>query len=152
MMKWVNRKKFEKMFAPFNDSGTQIWVIAKVKKLPLEIVNMTVRLADLYFIKYIRICDETLAASSVNYPKRPKVPITTMNHQTAIGIQVIYSMEYHTINFFDINSPIKGFGSKMMDAVFQGFSNEWQPAVAMDWSNGFWNRMKEKNRPGEWVL
>lgn len=151
-MKWIKRKEFEKMFAPFNDNGTQIWVIARVKKLPLEIVNMAVRLAHLDFINYVRVCDETLAASSENYPKRPKVPITTMNHETSIGIQVIYSMEYQTINFFDINSPIKGFGSKMVDAVFQDFSNEWQPAVAMDWSNGFWDKMKEKYRPGEWVL
>lgn len=152
MIKWIKRKEFEKMFAPFNENGTQIWVIARVKKLPLEIVTIAVRIACLDFIKYVRVCDETLAASSENYPKRPKVPITTMNHETAIGIQLIYSTTYQTINFFDINSPEKGFGGKMVDAVFQDFSQEWLPAVAMDWSNGFWGRMKEKYRSGEWVL
>jgi hypothetical protein len=152
MVKWVKRKEFEKIFAPFNDNGTQIWVIARVKKLPLEIVNMAIRIASLDFINYVRVCDETLAASSENYPKRPKVPITRMNHETAIGIQLIYSTTYQTINFFDINSHEKGFGGKMVDAVFQDFSQEWQPAVAMDWSNGFWDRMKEKYRAGEWVL
>jgi hypothetical protein len=48
-MKWVKRKEFEKKFAPFNNNGTQIWVIARVKKLPLEIINMPVRLAYLDF-------------------------------------------------------------------------------------------------------
>jgi len=40
-----------------------------VKKLPVEIVDMAIRLTDLEFIKYVRICDETLSASSENYPK-----------------------------------------------------------------------------------
>lgn len=75
-----------------------------------------------------------------------------MNHETAIGIQIIYSTEYKTINFFDINSPKKGFGGKMVDAIFQDFSHDWQPAVAMDWSNGFWDRMKKKYRKDEWIL
>lgn len=152
MDKWIKKKEFEIVFAPFNDNGTQIWVISRVKKLPVEIVNMAVRLASLDFINYVRICDETLAASSKNYPKRPKVPITNMNHETAIGIQVLYDTKYKTINFFDINSPKKGYGGKMVDAVFQGFSEDWQPAVAMDWSNGFWDKMKKKYRQGEWVL
>jgi hypothetical protein len=113
---------------------------------------MAVRLAKLDFINYVRICDETLAASSENYSKRSKVPITNMNHQTAIGIQIIYNSEYKTIDFFDINSPKKGLGSKMVDAVFYDFSKDWKPAVTMDWSNGFWDKMKEKYRQGEWIL
>jgi len=152
MDKWLNKKEFAKGFEPYNDEETQVWVISRIKKLPAEIVKMAIRLSDLDFIKYVRICEDTLAASSENYPNRPKVPITKMNHETAIGIQIIYSTEYKTINFFDINSPKKGFGSKMVEAVFQDFSHNWQPAVAMDWSNGFWDRMKEKYRKGEWIL
>lgn len=152
MEKWLNKKKFEKEFAPFVENGTQIWVVSRVKKLPAEIVKMAIRLAQLDFINYVRICDETLAASNENYPNRPKVPITKMNHETAIGIQIIYSIKYKTINFFDINSPKKGYGGKMVDAVFDGFSKSWAPAVAMDWSNGFWNKMKEKYRKDEWVF
>lgn len=129
MNKWIKRKEFENIFAPFNANGTQIWVISRIKKLPVEIVNMAVRLAKLDFIKYVRMCDET-----------------------AIGIKVLYDTKYKTIDFYDINSPKKGFGGKMVDAVFQDFSKDWQPAVVMDWSNGFWDRMKEKYRQGEWVL
>ena len=67
MKKWIERKEFEKEFAPLNKSGTQIWVITRVKKLPIEIVNMAIRLANLDFINFVRICDETLSASSENY-------------------------------------------------------------------------------------
>ena len=144
MKKLIVRKEFKKVFEPYNKNDTQIWVITRVKTLPNEIINMAIRLADLEFINYVRICDETLSASSKNYPKRPKVPITNMNHETAIGIQVLYSTTYKTIDFFDINSPIKGNGSKMVDAILKDFPIDWQPAVVMDWSNGFWDKMKEK--------
>lgn len=152
MNKWVNRKEFVKIFAPFNDGGTQIWVITRVKKLPAEIVKMAVRLAELDFIKYVRICDETLAASSENYPNRPKVPITTMSHDTAIGVQILYSSKYKLIDFFDINSPIKGEGSKMVEAVLKDLPEDWRPAVVMDWSGGFWDKMKKKHCNFEWIM
>jgi len=73
MDNWLNKKEFEKIFEPYNEKGSQIWVISRIKKLPAETVKMATRLADLDFIKYVRICDETLAASSENYPNRPKV-------------------------------------------------------------------------------
>ena len=151
MSRWLKKKEFEKLFLSFNDNGTQIWVISRVKQLPIEIVNMAIRLAELDFIRYVRICDETLAASSENYPNRPKVPITYMNHDTAIGIQVLYSPVYKTIDFYDINSPVKGNGSKMADAILQDFPKDWQPTVTMDWSNGFWDKMKEKYDHLEWM-
>lgn len=151
MDKWLDKKTFEAEFAPFTDNGTQIWVIAKVKKLPLEIVKMAIRLANLDFINYVRVCPETLAASSENHSKRPKVPICEVGHETAIGIHILYSSDYKTIDFYDINSPKKGFGGKMVEAVFNDFPKDWQPAVLMDWSDGFWDRMKEKHRPDQWL-
>lgn len=152
MKKWIVRKEFEKIFDHYNGKTTQIWVITRVKKLPVEIIDMATRLADLEFIKYVRICDETLSASSENYPKRPKVPVTHMNHETAIGIQILYSTTHKTIDFFDINSPIKGNGSKLVDAILFDFPTNWQPAVVMDWSNGFWDKMKEKYNKIEWIM
>ena len=152
MKKWIVKKEFEKTFAPYNEAGVQIWVITRVKRLPVEIIKMAVRLADLEFIKFVRICDETLSASSENYPKRPKVPITNMNHEKAVGIQILYSTAYNTIDFFDINSPIKGNGSKMVDALLKDFPSDWQPAIIMDWSSGFWAKMKEKYNKLEWIM
>jgi hypothetical protein len=151
MKTWIKRKEFERLFLTYNDSGKQIWVITRVKKLPKEIVEMAIRLADLNFINYIRICDETISASSENYPNRPKVPITKMNHETAIGVQILYSLSHKYINCFDINSPIKGYGSKMVDAILKDFPKDWQPTVVMDWSNGFWDRMKEKHNELDWI-
>jgi len=147
-----SRKELEQLFLPYNEKGKQIWVITKVKKLPGEIVNMALRLAELDFISYIRICNKTLAASSENYHKRPKVPVTIMNHPTAIGIQILYNVESKYIDFFDINSPEKGNGSKMVDAVLTNFPLNWQATVVMDLSNGFWNRMKQKHPECNWMM
>ena len=151
MTKWIKRKEFEKIFLPFNENGKQVWIIGRVKELSLPIVNMALNLVALDFIKYVRICDETLAASSENYPNRLKVPITNMNHETAIGVQILYSLTHKYINFFDINSPIKGNGSKMVDAILKDFPKDWQPTVVMDWSSGFWDRMKEKYNELDWI-
>lgn len=148
----MKRKEFEILFKDFNQNGKQVWVINRVKELPVEIVTMAKNLAELEFLKFIRITDESLSASSENYPNRPKVPITHMNHDTAIGIQILYSPEYKSINFFDINSPVKGNGSKMVDAILKDLPKDWQPAVVMDWSDGFWNKMKEKYNNVEWIM
>lgn len=113
---------------------------------------MAKNLAELDFLKFIRISDESLSASSENYPNRPKVPVTHMNYDTAIGIQILYSTNYKTIDFFEINSPIKGHGSKMVDAIFKDFPDDWQMAVVMDWSEGFWDKMKEKHNKIEWIM
>jgi hypothetical protein len=148
----MKRKEFDKEFLTYNENGKQVWVITKVKELPTEIVTMAKNLADLDFIKYVRISDESLSASSENYPNRPKVPVTHMNHDTAIGIQILYSTDYKTINFFDINSPVKGNGSKMVDAILKDLPKDWQPAVVMDWSDGFWDKMEEKYKNFEWIM
>lgn len=148
----MKRKEFEKEFLTYNENGKQVWVITKVKELPPEIVAMAKNLADLDFIKFVRVSDESLSASSENYPNRPKVPITHMNHDTAIGIQILYSTDYKTIDFFDINSPVKGNGSKMVDAILKDLPKDWQPAVVMDWSDGFWDKMKEKYKNIEWLM
>jgi hypothetical protein len=148
----MKRKEFEEEFLTYNLNRIQVWFITKVKELPIEIVNMAKNLSELDFLKFIRISDDSLSASSENYPKRPKVPITDMNHGTAVGIQILYSSDHKTIDFFEINTPIKGLGSKMVDAIFKDFPDDWQPAVVMDWSNGFWDKMKEKYNKMDWIM
>lgn len=151
MKNFIKRKDFEKTFATHNKRNIQIWVISRIKELPPEIIHMTLKLAELECIHYIRICDETLSASSENYPNRPKVSITHMSHPTAIGVKILYSIQYKTIDFFDINSPIKGNGSKMVDATLNNFPKDWQPSIIMGFSDGFWKRMVKKYRHLDWI-
>lgn len=149
----MTRRQFDKIFKEFEaEHETQIWVITRVKKLPKEIVQMAMNLANLDFINYVRICDETLAASNENYPKRPKVPITDENHETATGVKLLYHTKYKTIDFFEINSRIKGNRTKMVDALLKDFPENWNPCVSFDWSNGFWDKMKNRHKNLEWLM
>ena len=150
-MENIKRKEFEAMFLPHIQSGKQIWVITKIKELPIEIIRFAINLAELDFVKFIRIDSQSIAASSENHPNRSKVPINQMNHPTAIGIEILYDLEYKTIDFYDINSPVKGYGGKMADAVLKDFPQGWSPLVFMDWSDGFWDRMKEKYKHLDWM-
>jgi hypothetical protein len=45
-----------------------------------------------------------------------------------------------------MNSPVKGYGSKMVDAVISALPEDWSTVVVMDWSGGFWEKMQEKHR------
>jgi len=40
----------------------------------------------------------------------------------------------------------------MVDAVLTDFPKDWQPSVLMDWSNGFWDKMKVKYSDLEWTM
>lgn len=147
----IKRKEFEAMFLPFEQSGTQIWVITKIKELPIEIIRFATNLAELDFIRFIRVDTNGIAASSENHSKRPKVPVNQMNHPSAIGIEILYDLDYKTIDFYDINSPIKGNGGKMVEAILKDFPKGWSPVVIMDWSDGFWDRIKEKYKHLDWM-
>jgi len=148
----ITRKEFNKVFKPYNDQGKQIWVVTGVNELDDLIVKMAINLAELDFIKYVRICDKYLAASSENYPKRPKVPVTIDGHQSAFGIEIIYHLHYKIVDFYSINSPVKGYGGKMVEAIMSDLPHDWQPSVTMDWSNGFWDKMAEKYPEYDWML
>lgn len=147
----IKRKEIENMLLPMKNSGKDIWVIHRIKELPIEIVNMAINLAALDFIKYVKLTDGEIVASNEIQGTRVKNPITTMNHPTAIGISILYSYSYKYINFYEINSPIKGNGSKMVDAVFTYFPKDWQATVVMDWSGGFWKKMQKKYKKIDWI-
>lgn len=140
----MQRKEFETIFLQLKNDGKQIHVVTKVKQLPYDIVGIAVRLAELDFIRYVRICDKSIMASSENNPDKPLMPIVTVNHDTAIGVQIIYDLQYRFVSFLAINSPSKGHGGRMVDAIFDDFPHGWHSSVARGWSNGFWKRMMQK--------
>jgi hypothetical protein len=65
-------------------------------------------------------------------------------HPTAIKLSLVLDFAYKYIQFFEITTPIKGYGRKMVDAVLRDLPKRWSGIVVMDWSNGFWEKMKER--------
>ncbi len=145
----IRRKDFVKQLARV-ENHSKIWVVSTVKEIPEHIIAMAIRLADLDFINYVRISGDELSASNENYPNRPKVPLVHSNFSNATGIQVYYNTEIDYIDMYDINSPIKGNGSIMVEAILKDYPKDWSVNVFMDTSGGFWKKMEKKYNKIKW--
>lgn len=146
----ITSKEFNRQFLPFNEIGKHIWIMPNINILPKEIVDMALNLLQLHFINYLQITDSTLAASSQIDNIRLKSPLTTIGHPTAIGVKISYNITFKALSFVNINSPIKGNGSKMVDAILRDLPMEWQLMVDKDWSDGFWAKMRAKYPMYSW--
>jgi hypothetical protein len=115
-----------------------------VKAIHPVVERLTRELAELDFIKFIRITPENIQASNELSEGRFKIPITKPDHPTAIGVYLIIDISFNDIQFYEITSSVKGCGGKMVEAVMKALLNDWQTVVVMDWSHGFWDNMKKK--------
>lgn len=132
----------------FEELGTKvkITVSKKVKEIHLVVKHIVDNLAELDFIHFIRVSPEFLQASNEVTEGRIKIPVTKPDHPTAIGAYLIIDIAYKNIQFYEITSAIKGCGGKMVDAVLKALPKDWNGVVVMDWSHGFWDKMKEKHK------
>lgn len=146
------RKDAESAFAKLNENGKSVWMIHKIKDIPTEMLNVAFRLAALDCIKFVRITNDSISASNEIEGSKNKIPVTKMNHTSAIGIKIIFHYELKILEFYEINSPIKGNGSKMVDSVFVDFPFDWQACVVMDWSCGFWDKIKARYGKINWMI
>ncbi|OPL09772.1 MAG: hypothetical protein AVO34_04980 [Firmicutes bacterium ML8_F2] len=133
------------------NDDTQIWALKKVKTIH-PIVESTVKnLAGLEIIKFIRITGNSIQASSELSGNKLKVPATKPFHPTAAGVHLIYDFEFKTMEFYELNSPAKGWGEKMVNASLQSLPKDWEVALVFDWSNGFWDKMEQKYNHVRWL-
>ena len=124
---------------------SKIRVIKKLKSIHPVVENIALNLAELDIIKYITISEDYIKASSEITTGRNKIPITKIDHPTAVGVSLLLELDYKVIQFYEMNSPVKGYGSKMVDAVIRALPEDWSAVVVMDWSGGFWDKMREKH-------
>lgn len=54
----ILKKEFSNIFKSYHDRDTQIWVPKGVSELDDLVIKLAIKLADLDFIKYVRICDQ----------------------------------------------------------------------------------------------
>jgi len=126
--------------------ASKIRYVKKIKSVHPVVENIARNLAKIDIIKYIMISKDYIKASNEITTGRNKIPITEIDHPTAIGVSLILELDYKVIQFYEINSPVKGYGSKMVDAVISALPEDWSAVVVMDWSGGFWKNMGEKHR------
>jgi transposase-like protein len=156
LIKIKSKKQHEKnllsqLIKDLNTDDKQVWALKKIKDID-PIVEQCVRnLCKLRPLKYIKITEDSIIASNQIEGSRDKIPITKPYHPTAIGIHLIYDCQFKTLEFFEINSPIKGWGEEMVKAALNRLPSDWQPTVVMDWSDGFWDKMKVQYNNLNWL-
>ena len=109
------------------------------------VLQIAENLADIDVIRIVRISPGFLQASSETGGAR-KTPVTTIGHPTAVGVSLILEPDREEIQFFEITSAVKGYGSRMVDAIMNALPERWLAAVLMDWSYGFWQVMEKRYR------
>jgi len=77
------------------------------------------------------------AQIAVSRKAHPLHPVTKPGHPTAIGVSLIMEEDREEIQFYEITSAVKGYGSKMVEAVLNALPKKWEAIVVMDWSGGF---------------
>jgi hypothetical protein len=123
---------------------SKIRYIHKIKPVNPIVENIAQNLAEIDIINYVTISRDYIKASSEITTGRSKIPITKADHPSAVGVSLILEIDHKVIQFYEINSPIKGYGAKMVDAVMRALPEDWSAVVVMDWSGGFWEKMREK--------
>ena len=127
-------------------SKAEIMISKKIRDLHPVVEHIVNNLAAIEPIRFIRISPDFIQASSEATQGRVKNPITKPGHPSAIGLSLIVDYAYQDIHFFEMNSPIRGYGGMMVEAVLRDLPKEWRGVVVMDWSDGFWDKMKMKYR------
>ena len=140
-MKYKSVSEFKKSI-----TTADIFVSNKIHKIHPIVEKISKNLSDIDLIKFIRIKPDMILASSEVTEGRAKIPITKPDHPTAVGLSLLIDFAYNNVQFYEINSPIKGYGRKMVDAVFKSLPKNWYGVVIMDWSRGFWEKMQKSHK------
>ena len=125
--------------------GKDIFVAHNVRTIPPVVDNMVRNLLGIDLIQYARVSKEDIQASNdIKVSGRTKIPISTHGHPTAVGIHVVLEIHQKAVHFYEITSAVKGYGERMVEAVSKSIPDDWDAAVFIDISGGFWDKMVKK--------
>ena len=121
--------------------GKRIFKAANVKNPHQVFLDLAKSLSQIEILHFIKIYDGRLCASNLLSTDKKKRPVTTMNQECVIGVELVIDPDSSTVQFYSLASSQQGYGRKIVDAVVRGTPDDWNLVVVMDWSGGFWDRM-----------
>ena len=124
--------------------GKRIFKATNVKKPHPVFLDLAESLSHIDELNFIKIYNERLCASNQLSTNKKKHPVTTMNQEGIIGVELHIDPAITTVQFFSLASYQKGYGRKIVDAVVRGIPDDWNILVVMYYSGGFWDRMLEE--------
>ena len=125
--------------------GKQIFVAAGVKNIHPVMDQIVNHLFEIDIIQHVRVTPTDIQASNdIAIKGKTKIPISTPSHPTAIGVHLILEPAEKSVQFYEIASSTKGYGERIVQAVFDSIPEDWEALVIMDYSDGFWDKMIER--------
>ena len=100
-------------------------------------------LAQIDIIRYIKVRPDFLAASN-EIKGGSRDPVAEPHHPTATGVSLIVDFQPRFAVLRNHCRTCKGYGQKMVAAVLDGLPEDWEVCIVVDWSGGFWEKMKAK--------
>lgn len=116
----------------------------KIKTIPPIFLELAKNLSNVLILRFIKIYNDRLCASNLLSTDGRKEPIVDTDRTDLVGVELLVDPAFKTIQFFSIVSFKKGNGRKMVAAVVEATPEDWSLAVVMDWSGGFWEKMREE--------
>jgi hypothetical protein len=124
--------------------GDRIFKATNVKKIHPIFFGLAERLSGVGILRFIKIYNDRLCASNLLSDNGKKDPLVEASRKDLVGVELLIDPAFKTVQFFSIVSFKKGNGRKMVAAVVEATPEDWQLAVVMDWSGGFWEKMVEE--------
>ena len=126
--------------------GKRIFKATNVSKKSIHPIYLQIAesLCHIDILNYIKIYNDSLCASNQLSTDKKKRPVTTMNQEGVIGVELLIDPSICTVQFYSLASSQKGYGRKIVNAVVEATPADWNIVVVMDWSGGFWDRMLEQ--------
>jgi hypothetical protein len=125
--------------------GERIRKAYSVRHIEPIFQRLAINLAQIPQLQYIKIYPVRLAASNVLSQDGKKNPVVKVGAEGMVGIELLIDSSAKVVQFYALTSTIKGCGRKMVEAVIRATPEDWQLAVVMDWSSGFWPKMVQEH-------
>lgn len=125
-------------------STKKILKASNVKKVHPIFRKISEELSKIEALGYIKIYNGRIMASNRLSENRKKEPIVAVGAPNIVGVELLIDIPNKIIQFYSITSSIKGCGDKMVSSIVNAVPDDWELAIVMDWSGGFWKAMMER--------
>lgn len=125
--------------------GERIRKAHSVRQIEPIFQRLATSLAQIPELRYLKIFPERLTASNVVSNDGKKNPVVKVGAEDIVGVELLIDRSTNLVQFYALTSAVKGCGRKMVEAVIDATPEDWQLAVVMDWSGGFWRRMAQEH-------
>ena len=116
----------------------------KIKTTHPVVLELADSLSRVNLLRFIKIYNDRICASNLLSENGRKEPIVETDRNDIVGVELLVDPAFNTVQFYAIASSKKGYGRKMVAAVVEATPHDWLLAVVMDWSGGFWAKMREE--------